>query len=64
MEKFRFFVIIEKDESGYYVFCPELQGCYSQGSTYEEALENIRDSIRLHIEDRLSCGNRFPSPRS
>jgi len=56
METFRFSVVIEKDESGYYVFCPELQGCYSQGSTYEEALDNIRDAICLHIEDRISCG--------
>jgi len=62
MEKFRFSVIIKRDESGYYAFCPELQGCYSQGSTYEEVLENIRDAIRLHIEDRLSCGEPIPQP--
>lgn len=60
MESFRFSVILEKDESGYYVFCPELQGCYTQGSTYEEALENIRDAIRLHIEDRISSGESIP----
>ena len=56
METFRFSVVIEKDESGYYVFCPEFQGGYSQGSTYEEALENISDAICLHIGDRISCG--------
>ncbi|HII76668.1 MAG TPA: type II toxin-antitoxin system HicB family antitoxin [Methanolinea sp.] len=63
METFRFSVVIEKDESGYYVFCPELQGCYSQGSTYEEALDNIRDAIRLHLEDRISCGEAVPQPK-
>lgn len=63
MEKFRFSVIVEKDESGYHVFSPELQGCYSQGSTYEEALENIRDAIRLHIGDRVSCGEPIPQPK-
>lgn len=60
MESFRLSVILEKDESGYYVFCPDLQGCYTQGSTYEEALENIQDAIRLHIQDKISCGETIP----
>jgi len=34
-------VVIEKDEHGYYAFCPELEGCQSQGDTFEQAL-NIR----------------------
>ncbi|HNS32290.1 MAG TPA: type II toxin-antitoxin system HicB family antitoxin [bacterium] len=50
--KYRFSVIIEKDKDGYSAFCPELQGCYTQGVTYEEILENIKDVMRLHIEDR------------
>ena len=36
--------------------CPALQGCYSQGDTYEEALDNIKDAIQLHIEDILESG--------
>jgi len=44
-------IVIEKDEDGYFVFCPVLQGCYTQGDTYEEAIENIEDAIRLHLED-------------
>ena len=39
---FRFSVVIEKDKDGYFASSPELQGCYVQGDTYEEALENIR----------------------
>ena len=50
-------IVIEGDADGYFVSCPALQGCYSQGDTYEEAVENIKDAIRLHIEDRLAdCG--------
>lgn len=37
-----------------------LQGCYSQGDTYEEALANINDAIRLHIEDRVADGEEIP----
>ena len=47
---------MEKDEYCYFAMCPALQGCYSQGDTYEEALENIKDAIRLHIEDILESG--------
>jgi len=51
---YRFPVVIEKDTDGYFVMCPDLQGCYSQGETYEEALKNIASAIRLHIEDRAA----------
>jgi predicted RNase H-like HicB family nuclease len=61
-DKFLLPVVIEKDSDGYYAYCPSLQGCYTQGDSYEEALENIEDAIRLHIEDRLA--NNEPIPRS
>jgi predicted RNase H-like HicB family nuclease len=53
-------IIVEADSEGYFVSCPALQGCYSQGDTYEEAVANIRDAIRLHIEDRLADGEEIP----
>ena len=62
--KCKFTVVIEKDENGYFAYCPELQGCYSQGDTYEEALENIKDAIALHIEDRLTNGEEIPTTES
>lgn len=54
--RYRFTVIVEKDQDGYFAYCPQLQGCYTQGDTYEEVIENIRDAIRLHIEDRIESG--------
>ena len=53
-------IVVESDADGYFVSCPSLQGCYSQGDTYEEALENIKDAIRLHLEDRLAAGEEIP----
>ncbi|MBI5412299.1 type II toxin-antitoxin system HicB family antitoxin [Candidatus Peregrinibacteria bacterium] len=53
-KKHLFTIVIEKDADGYFVYCPQLQGCYSQGDTYEEAMKNIEDAIRLHLEDRKS----------
>ncbi len=64
MDTYRLPVVIEKDRDGCYAFCPELQGCYTQGDTYEEVLESIKDAIRLHIEDRINNGEEFPKPDS
>ena len=57
-------VIVEHDQDGYFVTCPALQGCYSQGETYEEAIENIKDAIRLHAEDRMADGEEILQPVS
>ncbi|MFH0796152.1 MAG: type II toxin-antitoxin system HicB family antitoxin [Candidatus Omnitrophota bacterium] len=62
MRNYRFSVVIEKDQDGYFAFCPDLQGCYTQGITYEEVLENIRDAIKLHVEDRIEKGEAVSCP--
>ncbi len=64
MNRYRFSVVIEKDQDGYFAFCPELQGCYTQGTSHEEALENIKDAIRLHVEDRIEAGEDIPQAES
>ncbi|HAX99080.1 MAG TPA: hypothetical protein DCY12_09405, partial [Candidatus Atribacteria bacterium] len=54
-------ILIEKDENGIYIAsCPALQGCYSQGDTVDEALQNIKDAIQLHIEARQALGEPIP----
>jgi predicted RNase H-like HicB family nuclease len=53
-------IIVESDSDGYFVTCPALQGCYSQGDTYEEAVKNIKDAIRLHLQDRIASGEDIP----
>ena len=61
MAKYQFTVVIEQDEDGVYISsCPALQGCHSFEYTYEEAIENLKDAIRLHIEARQSIGEPIP----
>lgn len=43
-------VVIEKDQHGYYAWCPGLKGCQSQGDTLEDTLANIREAIELYLE--------------
>ena len=57
-------VVVEKDQEGYFAYCPALQGCYTQGDTYEKAIQNIKDAIRLHLEDRKATHQDLPSQES
>lgn len=61
MGSYHFAIVVEKDEDGYFAYCPELQGCYSQGENFEEVMENIKDAIRLHVEDRLANNESVPT---
>lgn len=40
---------LEKTEEGYSVSCPGLPGCWSQGETEEQAIENIQDAIKEYL---------------
>ena len=42
-------VILHESEEGYSVSCPGLPGCWSQGQTEEEALENIQEAIKEYL---------------
>jgi len=49
-------IALHKSEEGYSVSVPGLPGCWSQGVTEDEAVENIRDAIREYlsvVEDQL-----------
>jgi len=52
MKKYLLQVVIEQDEDGAYIAeCPALKGCYAQGDTFEEVMENIKDVIQMCIEE-------------
>jgi len=54
-------ILIEKGEDNYFVASvPSLKGCWSQGKTREEALENIREATELYLEpDEIQMAKRF-----
>ncbi len=52
-----FNVTIDRDEDGVWIVeCPSIPGCVSQGSTKDEALENIKEAIVLCLEVRAEKG--------
>ena len=48
----RYDVVLQKSNDGYAVSCPELPGCWSQGATKADALQNIRDAIAEYLAAR------------
>ena len=56
--KMRYRVNLKKTSEGYSVWVPGLPGCWSQGKTEEEALENIADAIKAYLKtaEELSKG--------
>lgn len=58
-QKREYYVVIERDEDGYYVGeVPQLAGCYSQGTTLDELLTNVQEVIQLCLEEEIS----IPAP--
>lgn len=54
-------VLIFQDEDGYFIAeVPSLPGCVSQGETRNEAIENIKEAIALHIEVLIERGQPIP----
>lgn len=53
MAHYDFKAVLEPDteKGGYTVSCSSLPGCYSQGETIDEALDNIKEAIELCLED-------------
>ena len=52
-------VVIERDEDGFFVGeVPHLRGCYAQGRTLDELLQNIREVIALCVEDEPEAQDR------
>ncbi len=45
----RYKVVLKRSDEGYSVSCPGLPGCWSQGASEKEALENIQDAIREYL---------------
>lgn len=57
----KFKVILRKeDEGGYSVTVPALEGCFSQGETWEKAIENAKEAIECHIESLKKDGEPVP----
>lgn len=59
-----YLVVVEKGESSYGAFVPDLPGCAAVAETKREVLKLIREGIALHIEALREAGDPIPPPVS
>ena len=53
----KFIITLDRDEDGVWVAeCPSIPGCVSQGKSRDEALENVKEAIKLCLEVRAEKG--------
>lgn len=58
----KYLVIIEKTDTGYSAYVPDLPGCITVGDTREEIEKNIQEAIQLHLEGMKEDGLEIPLP--
>jgi len=63
MDKYSMEIIWSDEDQAYIVTVPELPGCKTHGSTYEEAVQQGNDAIRSWIEASRAWGDPIPPPR-
>jgi len=60
-----YFAIVHKDEdSAVGVVFPDLPGCFSAGDTYNKAIANAHEALRLYAEAERVAGRQLPKPRT
>lgn len=58
--KIRYAIVIEKAESNYAAYVPDLPGCVATGQTREETEQQIREAIELHLRGMREDGLPIP----
>lgn len=60
----KYLIIIEKTETGFSAYSPDLLGCISTGATRLEVEANMREAIEFHLEGMQEEGYPIPEPSS
>ena len=56
----RFLIVVEKAESNYSVYSPDLPGCIATGATKEEAEQNMYEAMKMHVNGLIEDGLPVP----
>lgn len=59
-----FLVIVEKGESSFGAYVPDLPGCIAVGESHQEVLRLVREAIEFHLEGLKEDGLPIPAPAS
>ncbi|MDG6225785.1 MAG: type II toxin-antitoxin system HicB family antitoxin [Candidatus Thermoplasmatota archaeon] len=59
---YKFMIVIERTDTGYSAYSPDLPGCVATGETKEETEQNMYNAIEMHIEGLKEDGLPIPEP--
>ena len=58
----KYLIVVEKTETGFSAYSPDLLGCVTTGATEEETEANMKEAIAFHVEDLKEEGLPVPQP--
>ncbi|MCK5807732.1 type II toxin-antitoxin system HicB family antitoxin [bacterium] len=61
---YRYLVVIEKTETGYSAYFPDIPGCVATAKTKKSVEKRIYEAAQFHLEGLRSIGERFPTAHS
>ena len=59
-----YLIVIEKSETGYSAYSPDVDGCVAAGETLEETEKLMNEALEFHIEAMVEEGYQIPQPHS
>ena len=60
----KYLVVIEKTETGYSAYSPDLEGCVATGHSREEVEREMQEAIEFHLDGMTRNGDPIPEPRT
>lgn len=62
MKLYNYKVVVEEcEEGGFYAECPAFSGCHVEGETYEETMREMKEAVRVFIDDYNARNEDLPS---
>ena len=58
----KYLIVVEKTETGFSAYSPDLLGCVATGATEEETEANMKEAIAFHVEGLKEEGFPVPQP--
>jgi predicted RNase H-like HicB family nuclease len=60
----KYLVVVEKTDTGYSAYSPDLEGCVATGQTSDEVEREMQEAINFHLEGMVRNGDPIPEPRT
>ncbi|MBI3957160.1 MAG: type II toxin-antitoxin system HicB family antitoxin [Chloroflexi bacterium] len=59
----RYLIVIEKSETGFSAYSPDVLGCVTTGKTVVQTIANMKSALAFHLQGMLADGEEIPQPR-